>query len=74
MMKSIIFNIMEKINVLLKSEKGWSKELNLISLHGSEPKYDVRDWSLDRQKMSKGTSLSREELIVLKELLKNIDL
>jgi hypothetical protein len=34
-----------------------------------EPKYELRDWSADREKMSKGVTLSKEELQALKELL-----
>jgi hypothetical protein len=47
---------------------------NLISWNGWEPKYDLRDWSLDREKMGKGVTLSTEELLALKELLNTIEL
>jgi len=39
-----------------------------------EPKYDIRDWSADHEKMGKGVTLSREELLALKELLNTIEL
>jgi len=35
------FEIMEHIGVLSESSKGWTKELNLISWNGKEPKYDL---------------------------------
>jgi hypothetical protein len=38
-----------------------------------EPKYDVRDWSADHEKMGKGVTLSKEELLALKELLNTIE-
>jgi hypothetical protein len=34
----------------------------------------MRDWSPDREKMGKGVTLSREDLLALKELLNKIEL
>jgi hypothetical protein len=48
--------------------------LNLISWNDREPKYDLRDWSPDREKMGKGVTLTREELLALKGLLDSIEL
>jgi len=71
-MFDIKFEIVKKIGVLSKSEKGWEKQLNLVIWNGRDPKYDIRSWSPDRQKMSKGITLSREELSALKALLDEI--
>jgi hypothetical protein len=73
-MADIKYEIIEKVGVLSTSASGWTKELNLISWNDREPKYDLRDWSADHEKMSKGVTLSREELQALKELLDTIDL
>lgn len=43
----------ETIAVLSESSKGWKKELNLISWNDREPKYDIREWSPDHEKMGK---------------------
>jgi hypothetical protein len=69
----IKYEIVKKIGVLSKSTSGWSKELNLISWNDREPKYDIRDWSADGEKMGKGVTFSREELLALKELLNTIE-
>jgi hypothetical protein len=53
---------------------GWSKELNLISWNDREPKYDLRDWSADHTKMGKGVTLTKDELLALKELLNTTEL
>jgi len=53
---------------------GWSKELNLVSWNDREPKYDLRDWSADNTKMGKGVTLSKEELLALKETLSAMEL
>lgn len=66
------FEIVEKIGVLGEKENGWTKELNLVSYNNFPAKYDIREWDPDHQKMSKGITLSKEELLQLKELLKDI--
>ncbi len=68
-MSDIKYEIIKKIGVLSKSASGWSKQLNLISWNDRDAKYDLRDWSADHEKMGKGVTLSREELLALKELL-----
>ncbi|RPJ24575.1 MAG: hypothetical protein EHM33_17380 [Chloroflexi bacterium] len=68
-MSEIKYEIVKQIGVLSTSASGWTKELNLISWNDREPKYDLRDWSPDREKMGKGVTLSREDLLALKELL-----
>lgn len=68
-MADIEFTIVDEIGVLSTSEKGWNKELNLVSWSGRDPKYDLRDWSPDHTKMGKGVTLSRDELVKLKEVL-----
>ena len=73
-MTEIKYEIIKNIAVLSTSASGWSKELNLISWNDREPKYDLRDWSADHEKMGKGVTLSKEELIALRELLNNMDL
>ena len=73
-MSEIKYEIVKQIGILSKSASGWSKELNLISWNDRDPKYDLRDWSPDREKMGKGVTLSREDLLALKELLNSIEL
>lgn len=73
-MADIKFNIEEEIGIISESAKGWNKELNLISWNQREPKYDIRDWSIEHSKMGKGITLSLDELKKLKELLNNIDI
>ena len=42
---------------------------SVISWNGREPKIDVRDWSPDHSKMSKGLTFTKEEMIELKNLV-----
>ena len=81
-MADIKYEIVKKVGVLSKSVpalshvegSGWAKELNLISWNERELKYNLRDWSAEREKMGKGITLSKEELTALKELLNSIEL
>ena len=68
-MNEIKYEIKEAYGALSESLKGWTKELNLISWNGAAPKYDIRDWSPDHEKMGKGITLSREEAEALYKLL-----
>ena len=63
------YDILEKIGVLSENAKGWRKELNLISWNGAAPKYDIREWAPEHEKMGKGVTLTKEELEALKKLI-----
>lgn len=71
-MADIKYEIIETIGVLSENSKGWKKELNLISWNDREPKYDIRDWAPEHEKMGKGITLSKEEVEKLKEILTNL--
>jgi hypothetical protein len=73
-MPEIKYEIIKKIGVLSKSASGWEKQLNLVSWNDRDPKYDLRDWAPDGEKMGKGVTLSTEELLALKDLLNKIEL
>lgn len=71
-MADIKFDIVEELGVLSESPKGWTKELNLVSWNGGDPKYDIRDWAPDHEKMGKGVTLAKEEAKELYILLSQI--
>lgn len=73
-MAEIVFKIEENLGTLGENAKGWSRELNLVSWNNRDPKYDLRDWSPDHEKMGKGLTLSREELVALRDMLNDINL
>ena len=68
------YEITERIAVLSTNARGWERQLNMISWNYHEPKYDIRDWSPDGSKMSKGISLSHDEMAVLKDILNELEL
>lgn len=73
-MAEIKFEIKETLGVISESTKGWSKELSLVSWNDKEPKYDLREWDPAHEKMGKGVTLSKEELVKLKDILNDMDL
>ena len=68
-MANIKYDIIKTYGSISDSSKGWSKELNLISWNDRDPKYDLRDWAPEHEKMGKGITLTKEELRTLRDLL-----
>ncbi len=66
------YEVVESYGVISESASGWKKELNKISWNGGNPKYDIRDWAPDHQKMGKGVTLTDEEFTALKELINKL--
>lgn len=64
-MKEIQYEIIKEIAVLSKSDSGYTKEINLISWNGAEPKYDIRSFSPNREKCGKGVTLTETEIKTL---------
>ena len=60
-MKDIQYEIVKEIAVLSTSDSGYTKEINLISWNGKEPKYDIRSFSPNREKCGKGVTLTEAE-------------
>lgn len=73
-MPEIKFEIVEKLGVLSENEKGWKKELNIVSWSEGEPKYDIRMWNDTHERMGKGITITKEELIQLKDVLNKINI
>lgn len=59
------YEILENLLTLPKAQETevYHKELNIVSWFGNPPKLDIRGWSDDHTKMTKGISLTEEEFI-----------
>lgn len=66
----VTFTINKHIGVIAEHENGWTKELNVVTWNNNVPKYDIRDWSPEHDRMSRGLTLTEEELTALGELIK----
>lgn len=56
-----VYEIKEHIAILGTNERGWTKEVNLVSFRGDSPKIDLREWSPDHNYMGKGFRMTEEE-------------
>lgn len=72
-MAEIKYEIVEELGVLSEGTRGWRKELNLVSWNGAAPKYDLRDWAPEHEKMGKGVTLTKAEAKELAILLSEIE-
>lgn len=66
------YEIIQSIAILSTERSGWTKEINLISYNGAPAKYDIRSWSPEHEKMGKGITLTKDELIQLKSVLQEL--
>lgn len=72
MAQEFSYEIIEEIAVLSENNKGWRKELNLVSWNGRPPKFDLRDWAPKHEKMGKGLTLTNEEFEALQKAIENM--
>lgn len=70
-MNEVTFEVVEHIGVISTSDNGWSKEVNFVSWNGADPKVDIRDWSSDHERMSRGITLTKEQATKMVECLQN---
>ena len=70
--KEIKYEVKKSIGTIGTSTRGWTKELNYVSWNEREPKYDIREWSPDHDKMGKGITFTSDEMLALKSLIKDL--
>jgi hypothetical protein len=71
--REVTHQIHKPIGVLSIGSTGWRKEVNIVSWNNAAPKLDIREWSADHRKMSRGVGLNGEEVRNLTALLQDID-
>ena len=67
-MREIQYEIVKEIAVLSTGDSGYTKEINLISWNGKEPKYDIAAFP-NREKCGKGITLNADEAAALLKAL-----
>ena len=60
--RDVTFEIMEEIGIISTQDTGWTREINLVRWNGGAAKYDIRDWDPHHERMSKGITLTEEEM------------
>ena len=65
------YEIIKSRGVISRSKNGWTKEVNVISWNDRPSKIDIREWSPEHDKMSKGLSLTEDEMDTLVDIWVN---
>lgn len=66
--REVTFDIQRHIGVISKNNTGWRKELNIVSWNSGKPKFDIRDWDQDHERMGRGITLIDRDMKKLVEL------
>jgi len=72
-MADLTYTIVQTL-LVFPAEGKFHKELNLVEWGKNKAKYDLRGWNDDRSEMTKGITLSKEELLLLQNELPKINL
>lgn len=72
-MAKITFTIEEILGNLSEGSNGWKKQLTYTSWNNRDPKFDLRSWDADHNAMTKGLTLTKEEMLKLKDILDHLD-
>ena len=67
-MAEITYDVVKKIGVIADNS-AWETQVNLISWNHAKPKFDIRKWNVETNKMSKVISLIESESRALADLL-----
>lgn len=67
--KAIQCTLKHHLGTLRENEKGWSREVNVVSWEGAASRLDIRDWSKNKDRSSKGVTFTRAEVERLRDML-----
>ena len=73
-MPEVKWDIVKNLGILSEGAGGWKKEVNIVIWNERKPKIDLRAWNADHQKMGKGITLCKDEVIAFKKILDEIDI
>lgn len=73
MAAKITYTIQEELGDLSVAANGWKKQLTYTSWNNRDEKFDLRSWNPDHIAMTKGLTLTKEEILKLKDILNEID-
>lgn len=57
----IEYSILKHIGTIRTYPTGWSKEINIVCWNKGIPKFDIRDWSPEHNRMTRGITLMTDE-------------
>ena len=65
MAAKITYTIQDVLGDLSVAANGWKKELTYTSWNNRDEKFDLRSWNPDHSAMTKGITLTKEEILKL---------
>ena len=74
--KVLNYQIVKHIGLISACRRGdtrWKKELNIVSWNHRTPVYDVREWNESHTQMSKGITLTGDEVKIIYQLLQALE-
>lgn len=60
MQDKITYDVVKSIGVIADNG-AWETQINMISWNHGAPKFDIRKWNIENNRMSKGISLTENE-------------
>ena len=69
----ITYTIQEELGDLSTASNGWKKQLTYTSWNNRGEKFDLRSWNEEHTAMTKGLTLTKDELMKLRDILNDID-
>lgn len=69
MANEISMKLIRTVGTLSENEKGWKKQLKVISWNDAEPKYDLRAWNPEEDRSGKGLTMTLDELKALGDII-----
>lgn len=69
--EDVTFETVEQLGIISIQGNGWTKELNIVKWNGGAAKYDLRSWSPEHDKMSRGCTFHKAEMEALAKILKD---
>ena len=69
MVKEISCKVVKPLEVLSENDRGYTKEINLVSWNFAPAKLDLREWHPEHERCGKGITLSETEGRKLMEAL-----
>ena len=67
--REVEFKMVEQLGILDRHKSGWNREVNIVAWNGNQPKFDIRDWDPDHERMTRGITLYEREARKLTEIL-----
>lgn len=58
---NVTYEIREHITTLNTTKDDWTREVNVVAWNGGNPKIDIREWSPDHSRMTRGITLTEKE-------------